>query len=211
MAPPGTWVQKASDDFIRTNENPLSGGGNWSSQGRYCKLIGNTVYGVANGYQNVSVWTARTWLPDQYATVYCPLYDGGNLQGPALRCTGGANDGYYFRFRRGPGANSSTVDKLYKTSLDLSGSISYSFTQANVNSLVAGNVTVYIKGWDFTAVDEVTGLVFCTATDTGHRYATGSPGVMVYTSNSGPPGVLGPWYAGEDASRVRYPLVSFKG
>jgi hypothetical protein len=69
---------------------------------------------------------------------------------------------------------------------------------------------VYIKGWDFTAVDEVTGLVFCTATDSGQRFATGSPGVHVYTA-FGTPGVIGPWTGGEDIGRVRYPIVSFKG
>ena len=66
------WVSKATDDFNRANETPLSGGGNWTPAkaaniGFNLSSNAVTISASGTGNDHSDVYVGRAWASDQYS------------------------------------------------------------------------------------------------------------------------------------------------
>jgi hypothetical protein len=86
----------ASDSFNRANENPLSGGGNWSSitgVNSPLQLLNNKAQGIVVSSDNANVYTGASFADDQYAEAM--YQDVADDSGPTLRAVTGSWTAYH--------------------------------------------------------------------------------------------------------------------
>ena len=166
-----------SDDFNRSNVNPL--GGNWTtlSGANNLKILNNAIAGAVSCVGSNACdayWNAATFSNDQCSQVTLILAGNGIYSGPIVRASHSALAYYALN------ANGSSNYQLYKTA-----SGSESILGANIAVVPKNNDILKICAIGNSITAYINGTLRGTRTDS--TITTGSPGIEVSYSNTANP------------------------
>lgn len=186
-----TIVSKATDDFNRANENPLSGGGNWimptwAAAGRNWQVITNFAAPVSSTLDCWAIYTGRTWTDAQSSKAALKISgSSGGFAGVGLllRCSS-ATPRHTYRFVTDHAASLNCDIRRYDATTSTSLS---NFTQAWTDG----------DTWQFTAEGSPGSIVLTaylngsqvqqiTDTDGTNGIASGYPGLAFSSTDTGP-------------------------
>jgi hypothetical protein len=171
----------ASDNFNRANENPLSGGGNWSTPTGFnaMKIVSNVAVGQTNGVYAFSTWSGAPvdFPADQYSEVTIGSAGANNWICLVVRATDNTfyatqfTDGYHY-FLKYTNGNQSVLGGPYGNNLDgiSAGSVMRLSITGNTLTLMKDGVALPSNG---------------SITDSVSPIGSGRPGIGTYVVSSG--------------------------
>jgi hypothetical protein len=176
------WYEKATDDFNRADENPLSKGEMWASVGGLnpFKVQNNVACPATNASQSVSRYTGYAFGANHYAECYLGTED--YTRGPAVRC--GTITCYILSAKRA----ATKSCQLYKFTSGTFAAVGSDYGASLSSS--AGVIRLEVAGNQIKIIDHGTTL----ATITDSSFATGYPGIYGYYT-AGP---VDDWKAGDE-------------
>ena len=135
----------ATDNFNRTNANPI--GGNWTTVpgANAMQITSNAAAGTSD--PSCAYWNADSFAGDHYAQIVTPVNtDPGFWIGPAVRCSASQLDCYFLLIKGS--ANNARIYKFVNGSATLLASLDYAFSGGDTHRLeVVGTLlTVYLNG-----------------------------------------------------------------
>lgn len=179
------WYEKATDDFNRANENPLSKGGMWSRfSDRYAMQVsGNTATLTAFGQFNFSIYNGVSFGSNQY--VQSTIVNQGFI-GHVLRASGmpGAAGTFYFIYWNAGNSQFNMVKSIAGVQTAVGAAIG--------GTASAGTFRSEVVGSNFSVTRN--GIVVFTRTDSS--IAMGYPGITLNDT----PAVHDDFSAGDDVA-----------
>lgn len=168
-------VQVVSDSFTRANENPLSGGGNWSvpSGSTALQIVSNKVEAIVTSTVCLEYWSARTWESSQYSTATVGTLSGAGGTADiytGVRLQSGAESGYILQIST---LNSSAAI------IKLTAGAAVTLTSIEGLTINSGDTfTLQVVGAALSAYHNGQSLL----TTSDATYSSGSPGIGIDTT-----------------------------
>lgn len=172
-----TYTQLGQDTFQRTDENPLSDGGNWAALAGSTglKLLTNTPVPITSFTVCISVFNGivTSWPNDQYAEVTISEAVGGStIWGPVVRAQA---NGSWYDIEAVSGSSFNIVERPSQTVIA---------SAATPPTLAAGGVVrLEAQGTGLTALTAYyNGVSQCSGS--GAAVTSGSPGIVAYGAST---------------------------
>ena len=194
--PPPTRRTLASDNFVRANENPLSGGGTWASgyAGGFvnCKLASNAVANtVVGGGDCLAAYTAGSWPNNQWSQITVGTFSSTLGEMVAVRVQPTPMSSFYACMIR-QGSSFSAGFRIYTNGV--SGSTLAATTAATWQSgdLALCQVQNDSNGHPVISLFK-NGTLVTSYTDPSNTYMSGLPGLAIQSASQ----TVGPWSGGD--------------
>lgn len=174
-----------TDNFNRTNESPLSGGGNWTNRGSNLKVVSNGVGVASANTDSYAFYSGHTWSANQSSEATIVASNANVYNAVGVRMAASGAFGYILV------ENNGTLQLYYVNSSESWASV---HNYGSISGLGAGDVIkLSVSGTSLTA--------YINGTQEGTSYtdtniASGSPGLQAYINDVNNP-FLDDWTGAE--------------
>lgn len=176
-----------SDNFNRVDENPLSGGGNWTTVTNEVapKIVSNVIVPGTADVWNASYYSGATFANDQYSRA--DIQPGGtNGEGLICRVQSGVETMYRLHF-----SSAANKWRVYKI---VNGTSSQLGTDSGTFPIYPATVEMRCTGTSTVTIEYIyNGTSQGTQTDSSSTITGGNPGIELINSGA----ALDNWYGGD--------------
>jgi hypothetical protein len=206
----------ATDNFTRADENPLSGGGNWSAlAGTWTSMevLSNVAVSSMASSCSAAFYSGRTWPANQWSQeTWSSLSTNGSVAAYALVMVragtdGVTNSGYLLT----AGMPLGTDQNWYLQKVGSGGGAgTLAMKDMTATPLAVGD-TLYLEIQGSTLVAKRNGVVVSGLTATDSTFTTGAPGIGVCAATSISESAMSAWAGGNFPSSSGGPGVFVPG